>query len=332
MSDRDQLIHQLFTFDQQNFTKFALQVFNYQALNNPIYNQFLQLLKVDISTITTLNQIPFLPIQFFKSHKVCSGNFEPEVVFSSSGTTGAKTSQHYVNSSILYQKNATLGFETVYGPIEEYVIFALLPSYLERKGSSLVYMIDQFIKKSKHKESGFFLNNYSELSKTVLKAKKKNTPILLIGVSFALLDLAEQFPTDLSGVIIMETGGMKGRRKEMTREELHSSLKDAFNVDQIHSEYGMTELLSQAYSTEKGVFRPSPTMKLFSREITDPLTLREDSKTGVINIVDLANIDSCSFIATDDLGKVYEDGSFEILGRLDNSDIRGCNLLFDKNL
>ena len=318
----------------ENFHLLALAIFQYQAKHNSLYRQYLSLINVNPTTVTTLEAIPFLPISFFKTHDVRTIDSSPmtiasqrATIFSSSGTTGTTTSRHYVQDLAFYQSNTVLGFETFYGPIANYCILGLLPSYLERSGSSLVAMVDHFIQLSKHSKSGFFLYDHATLA-TVLKAcQEAKQPTLLIGVSFALLDFATAYAMDLSGITIMETGGMKGRRKEITRQELHAILKTAFHVDAIHSEYGMTELLSQGYSKGGGIFHPTPTMKVLTREITDPFSHQKNAKTGVLNIIDLANLDSCSFIATDDLGKVYADGSFEILGRLDSSDVRGCNLM-----
>jgi hypothetical protein len=305
----------------------ALEIFRYQARENVLYAQYLKLLGVDFQLVNKVDKIPFLPISFFKTHEVKTGNWTSATVFSSSGTTGQQSSQHAVKALDFYLENTKQGFEFFYGPISDYCILALLPAYLERKGSSLVAMADYFIRLSKYDQSGFFLNNLDAVAQKLSQCQKQNIPTLLLGVSFALWDLAEQYPMDLSNVIIMETGGMKGRRRELTREELHGILNKAFQTQHIHSEYGMTELLSQAYSKGNGLFYPCPTMKVLTREITDPFAIQQVGKTGVINIIDLANIDSVAFIATDDLGKVYQDGSFEILGRLDASDVRGCNLL-----
>lgn len=312
-----------------NFDEIALKLFQFQAVQNPIYKQFLQLLAIDVNTIKKVEEIPFMPISFFKSHDIKSGNWEKEVIFTSSGTTGMTTSKHPVKDLSWYTNNCRSNFAEVYGPPKDYCFLALLPAYLEREGSSLIYMVDDFIQQSKYSESGFFLNDIDELLEVLSVCIDKNIPTVLLGVSFALWDLAEQNPRDLKNVIIMETGGMKGRRKEITRNQLHQIFKKAFKVENIHSEYGMTELLSQAYSTGNGIFKPSNTMKVSTREINDPFAQGELTKTGLINIIDLANIDSCAFIATDDLGKVFSNGTFEITGRLDASDIRGCNLLID---
>jgi len=279
------------------------------------------------SEVNHLKDIPFLPIEFFKSKKVISGQNGSFSIFTSSGTTGQNTSKHFVSDIHLYQKSYLKGFQYFYGDISDYCILALLPSYLERKGSSLIYMVSDLIKKSKHPESGFYLNEIDLLLDKVKKLDVQGEKILLIGVSFALLDLVENHVMHLNNTILMETGGMKGRRKEMIREELHDTLKKGFGVDHIHSEYGMTELLSQAYSKGNGLFESPPWMKVLIRDTEDPLTFLSHGKTGGINVIDLANLNSCSFIATQDLGKKYDNGSFEILGRFDHSDIRGCNLM-----
>lgn len=324
---REELQKQISQVSALHFETLALRIFKYQALNNPLYRRFLELLKVRASSVQRIQQIPFLPIQLFKTHLIQTGTWKPERLFLSSGTTGTSSSRHAIRDLNWYYRNSLQGFKHFYGDVTNYCILALLPAYLERQGSSLVYMVRQLIERSGHPKSGFFLHNTAELADLLKNLRKGKTPALLIGVSFALLDFAEKYPMDLSNIILMETGGMKGRRKELTRGELHQLLKQAFNASAIHSEYGMTELLSQAYSKGEGRFHPSPSMNVFTREITDPLSPQDYGKTGGINIVDLANLDSCSFIATDDLGKVYSDNSFEILGRMDNSDIRGCNLL-----
>lgn len=326
-SQRKNIFQSLSSFTKEDFDALALEIFRFQAQYNEVYARFISLLKIDCETINAVEDIPFLPIQFFKNYSIKTGQWPTTTTFSSSGTTGDATSLHSVRDLDFYKKNTEIGFSTFYGPPSEYCILALLPSYLERTGSSLIYMADHFIQMSKHPKSGFFLNNTKELLRVLNDLKKEDTPALLLGVSFALLDLAEGHPVDLQDVIIMETGGMKGRRKELTRAELHTVLKNSFQVEYIHSEYGMTELFSQAYSKGNGIFYYPQTMKVLTREITDPLALQKDGKTGVLNIIDLANLDTISFIATDDLGRVNEDGSFEVMGRLDNSDIRGCNLL-----
>jgi len=302
----------------EEFEALTLQVFNFQFNNNNVYRSFCDLLNTHPSDVKAIKDIPFLPIQFFKSHTVVNTTDTTEKIFTSSGTTGSMASKHFVSDLSVYETSFNKGFDAFYGPIEDFVVLALLPSYLERDGSSLIYMADAMIKTSKHKESGFYLNNLSEL---------KNKKIILLGVSFALLDLIEMHQFQLKNTIIMETGGMKGRRKELIREELHSILKKGFGVNEIHSEYGMTELLSQAYSKGHGVFGCPPWMRILTREPEDALHIQQPGKTGGINVIDLANINSCSFIATQDLGRVHTDNTFEIIGRFDSSDIRGCNLM-----
>ncbi|WP_411767233.1 acyl transferase [Winogradskyella sp. A3E31] len=313
--------------DATEFKELALEVFKFQFENNSVYRSFCDLLYKHPSDIKKVEDIPFLPIQFFKSHKILSSKAPIESTFTSSGTTGGETSKHFVTDLNLYEKSFNYGFQHFYGDIEDYTVLALLPSYLERQGSSLIYMVDDLIKKSKKKESGFYLNNLSALYKKLLKLEAKQEKILLIGVSFALLDLIENYSFNLKHTIVMETGGMKGRRKELTREELHLKLREGFGINNIHSEYGMTELLSQGYSKGEGIFKCPPWMKILTRETEDPLAIQIGSKTGGINVVDLANINSCSFIATQDLGRVHPNGTFEVIGRFDHSDIRGCNLM-----
>lgn len=315
-----------------DFEKKAIEIFADQAQNNLVYQQYLKLLKVDPKKVRSISQIPFLPIGLFKSHRVINGSQRPKITFTSSGTTGSTTSQHHVIDPDFYLEVTRKGFNSFYGALENYCILALLPAYLERRGSSLVYMVDNFIRRSKYPESGFYLNNLDALSRQLRDNQANKIPTLLIGVSFALLDLAEQFPQDLSRIILMETGGMKGRRKEITRDELHHQLKKAFTVPNVHSEYGMTELLSQAYSKGGGWFKGSPTFRVLAREITDPFAYVPAGRTGLLNIVDLANVDSCSFLATDDLGQIRPDGSFKVIGRLDDSDIRGCNLMVNDGI
>ena len=312
---------------KKEFESIALKVFEFQYQNNSVYKTFCDYLKRDPNTVKEVSNIPFLPIQFFKSKKIIATNSTPEIIFKSSGTTGASVSRHFVTATSIYEKSYTKGFQYFYGLIEKYCILALLPSYLERKGSSLVYMVDDLIKKSNHPNSGFYLNNLEELALILKKLEASKVKTLLIGVSFALLDVIEQFKFNLNHTIIMETGGMKGRRKELIREELHASLKQGFGINHIHSEYGMTELLSQGYSKGNGIFECPPWMKVLTRNTENPLEIQTTGKTGGINVIDLANINSCSFIATQDLGKLYDNNSFEVLGRFDHSDIRGCNLM-----
>ncbi|NCP61310.1 MAG: acyl transferase [Flavobacteriales bacterium] len=312
---------------EQEFNTMALDIFNYQFKNNNVYRSFCDLLYKHPCDVKTIQDIPFLPIQFFKTHDILSSQNAIQTTFTSSGTTGSMTSKHLVTDLDIYKTSFTKGFETVYGAIEDYVILALLPSYLEREGSSLIYMVNAMIKQTKHPESGFYLNNISELKNTLIKLDSQGKKILLIGVSFALLDLIETYPFQLQNTIIMETGGMKGRRKELIREELHRTLKQGFGVETIHSEYGMTELLSQAYSKGNGIYNGPNWMRILTRDTEDALSIQAIGKTGGINVIDLANVNSCAFIATQDLGRVYNDGSFEVLGRFDYSDIRGCNLM-----
>ena len=313
--------------NENEFFNLTLQVFKFQFEYNPLYRSFCDLLYTTPSDVKDLKDIPFLPIGFFKSHKVLSSHCTEQIVFLSSGTTGQTTSKHFVSDLELYETSFFKGFQNFYGPVEDYVVLGLLPSYLEREGSSLVYMVDQLIKTSTHAESGFYLDDLDALAKTIISLENQQKKTILIGVSFALLNLIEKHLFQLKYTIVMETGGMKGKRKEMIRKELHHLLKKGFGVQDIHSEYGMTELLSQAYSTGQGVFKTPPWMKVLTRESNDELTIQKAGKSGGVNIIDLANLNSCSFIATQDLGKVYNDGSFEIIGRFDQSDIRGCNLM-----
>lgn len=312
---------------EKDFTEVALKVFKHQFENNKTYRSFCDLLYIHPADISKIEEIPFLPIQFFKTRKVLSSTAEIQEIFTSSGTTGSVTSQHFVTDIKLYQESYLKGFSLFYGDIKNYVVLALLPNYLERKGSSLVFMVNDLIRKTHNSESGFYLHNLDELAEKLIKLDKKGQKVLLIGVSFALLDLIEKHQFSLQNTIVMETGGMKGKRKELIRNELHSILKSGFGVSQIHSEYGMTELLSQSYSDENGIFKTPPWMKILIRDTEDALTILPNQKTGGINVIDLANYNSCSFIATQDLGKIYENGTFEIIGRFDNSDIRGCNLM-----
>ena len=311
---------------QHDFETQALKVFKFQFENNLVYRSFCDLLYRHPSDVKTIKEIPFLPIQFFKSHQVVSSLEEIQETFTSSGTTGAVTSKHHVTDLSIYQTSFTKGFEHFYGSIEDFTILALLPNYLEREGSSLVYMVNALIKQSSKPKSGFYLNNLEELHNTLKDLDLQGKKVLLIGVSFALLDLIEGFSFNLSNTIIMETGGMKGRRKELIREELHRILKTGFGVDTIHSEYGMTELLSQAYSKGNGSFACPNWMRVLTRDPEDALSV-SNKTSGGLNIIDLANLNSCSFIATQDLGRVHKDGTFEVIGRFDNSDIRGCNLM-----
>ena len=312
---------------QKQFEKIALKVFRFQYDNNLVYQEFCRFLNVDKGAVKSLKQIPFLPIQFFKSHNVVSSIAPVEETFTSSGTTGMITSKHLVTDVSVYEKSFQLAFSEFYGNIEDYVVLALLPSYLERSGSSLIYMVEHLIKSTNNDHSGFYLHNYDTLASKLIDLDNSGQNILLIGVTYALLDLIEKQNFQLKNTIIMETGGMKGKRKEIIREELHQILCNGFGVKSIHSEYGMTELLSQAYSFGEGIFECPSWMQILIRDTEDALTYLEDGRTGGVNVIDLANINSCSFIATQDLGKKYPNNSFEILGRFDNSDIRGCNLM-----
>ncbi len=321
---------------EPEFEKLALEIFRYQFQNNKVYQEYVKALGIDISKIKALSAIPFLPISFFKSHKVICGEVKKnKTIFQSSSTTSDIPSKHIVEDVEIYKTSFRKGFELFYGDINEYCLLALLPSYLERGNSSLVYMVNDLIKDSQNPDSGFYMDNYEELVAKLKENEVKGKKTLLIGVTYALLKLAEGYPMDLKNTIIMETGGMKGRREELTRTEVHKKLADSFQLmaDSIHSEYGMTELLSQAYSKGKGVFQCVPWMKVLVRDIYDPFSIVGSgqwsvvSQSGAINIVDLANINSCSFIATDDLGVLYQNGDFEVAGRLDSSDIRGCNIM-----
>ncbi|MGJ1362359.1 acyl transferase [Sphingobacterium spiritivorum] len=317
-------------FDIQSDKQFndnCLNIFRYQYDHCQPYKQYVDYLHIDTKNITHYTQIPFLPIELFKSQEIITSGSVPQVTFSSSGTTGMLTSKHLVADAKLYEQSFRKAFKQFYGDVRDIAVLALLPSYLERSGSSLIYMVDDLIKSSEQPESGYFLYNHADLFTALQKLKQKNTKTILFGVTYALLDFVETYEIDFPELIIMETGGMKGKRKEMIREEVHDLLREGFNVPAIHSEYGMTELLSQGYSYGKGIFQHPNWMKILIRDTNDPLTLTDNSRTGAINVIDLANIYSCSFIATQDLGKIYPDGSFEVLGRFDQSDIRGCNLL-----
>lgn len=325
---REQLFYKLgnLTQTEQSFELLALEIFRYQASYNPVYRRFLELLGRDSQAVNTLHGIPPMPISFFKNFEIKTGNWDAEIVFTSSGTTGQIPSRHFVRDSSVYLKNTLNGFKKFYGDPADWIFLALLPNYLERGGSSLVAMADYFIRLSKFPESGFFLNNYDQLNRTLNNLKGQKN-VLLLGVSFALLDFGEQYNLNLSNLLIMETGGMKGRRKELTREELHAELKKLYHTQQIHSEYGMTEMFSQGYSRGGTVFEPSPTLKMLTTEINDPFHPTLPGRSGVLTVMDLANIDTCSFIATEDVGRVFDDGSFSVLGRLDAAEMRGCNLM-----
>lgn len=330
--------HKIIQLQEKDFEATTLEIFRLQYGQNQVYRNYAEALHIKPSQVNKIAQIPFLPIRFFKTHRVQTTEFTPQAIFESSGTTGSVNSWHLIKDIVLYEESLQKGFELFYGPVKDYCILGLLPSYLERKNSSLVYMVNKLIQLSGHPENGFFLDEFEKLTSVLKELENKKQKTLLIGVTFALLDFAERFssgkyPDSLQHTIIMETGGMKGRRKEMIRQEVHAILKKTFSLTTIHAEYGMTELLSQAYSHGNGVFRCPPWMKVMIRDEEDPFELyATDSKntesiSGAINIIDLANVHSCSFIATDDAGKIYKDGSFEVLGRLDNSDLRGCSLM-----
>lgn len=312
---------------QKQFDKLALKAFRHQHEHNLVYRTFCDFLNVDVSSVKRIQDIPFLPIQFFKSHDVVASKSAIQKIFTSSATTSSITSKHFVTDISMYEQSYRQAFTQFYGNIENYTILALLPSYLDREGSSLIHMVSDLIELSNNEDSGFYLNNYPELIDKLVSLDASGQNIILIGVTYALLDLVELQDFDLQNTIIMETGGMKGRRKEMIREELHHILTEKFGVNSIHSEYGMTELLSQAYSLGDGTFQCPPWMQVFMRDTEDALRYVGTQKTGGINVIDLANINSCCFIATQDLGKIHPDGTFEVLGRFDNSDIRGCNLM-----
>ena len=309
------------------FKQHALELFKYQYENNTVYRSYCDLINNAYSEVSEVHQIPFLPIQFFKSHTVSCVSKAPDKIFLSSKTTGQIASRHFVNNLDIYHKSFEKGFNEFYGSIKDYAILALLPSYLERENSSLVYMANQLIEQSKHPLSGFYLDEWDQLINTLQTLEKEGQKTILLGVTFALLILIEKKKLNLNNTIIMETGGMKGMRKELVREALHSLFKKGFGVKNIHSEYGMTELMSQAYSKKNGLYNCPPWMKVLIRSTDDPFEIIQDEKTGAINIIDLANVESCAFIATQDLGKTHKDGSFEVIGRFDNSEIRGCNLI-----
>ena len=318
--------NKIFNVNAADFNDSALSLFEHQAEYNPVYSQFLHLLGINLSKVTKPASIPFLPVEFFKTKTVKTGQFTPEAVFYSSGTTSRSRAKHYIKELSLYEASAYHCFKQFYDDPRNMAILALLPSYLENPNASLIHMVDYFIRISRFQESGFFRDDTGHLVDTLQKLRAKQAPVLLIGVSYALLDLAEEHPMDLSDAVIMETGGMKGRRREMVREELHERLRSAFNVDRIHSEYGMTELMSQAYAKKDGLFQVPPWMKVLIRDPYDPFNV-DDAGKGAVNIIDLANRYSCAFIATQDLGEKFEDGTFRVLGRFDNSDLRGCNLM-----
>ncbi len=337
------VVKELFNIDSESkFNELCLEVFNYQARENSIYSKYISLIEVDPLQIKTIDQIPYLPIRFFKSKEVKSGNFKPEEIFTSSATTGMVPAKHYVKDLNIYRDSFTKAFNQFYGDVKKYTILALLPSYLERKGSSLVYMAEHLIKMSGKKESGFYLYNHDELHSALMQLKERNEPTLLLGVSFALLDFMQNYSVDFESLIVIETGGMKGRGEELSRDELHSRLSIGFGTKSVHSEYGMAELLSQAYSIKDGLFQSPPWMKIVIRDLNDPfsyvyhngdnlckggLQIDKPQMTGGVNIIDLANIYSCSFIETEDMGTLYSNGLFSINGRIKDSELRGCNML-----
>jgi len=323
----------IFMVQEQGFESLALEAFNFQYKHNEVYQRFCNSLHIIPTSVKKLEQIPFLPIQFFKTKEIVTTDFAPAYIFESSGTTGQVNSQHRVKKLYLYEQSFQQTFQLFYGDIKNYCVIGLLPSYLQKGSASLVYMVDDFIKQSNYQQSGFYLDEYARLHETILQNEAASIPTLLIGVTYALLDFAEKYPTPLQHTVIMETGGMKGRRQELTRQEVHAQLQQHFALKQIHSEYGMTELLSQAYSRGEGLFYTAPWMKVLLRAADDPFdivcpqAMNIASATGAINVIDLANLYSCAFLATDDVGRLYNNGSFEVLGRLDNSDMRGCGLM-----
>lgn len=329
--EKGHFIEDLTVFDKSLFLEKTLSLFRYQARENILYRSYLAQLSVNPDSVSTFNQIPFLPISFFKTHPIKTGTFEPEIIFESSGTTSSLNSKHFVKDMEAYLQNAEENFCEFHGRIEDYCILALLPSYLERNNSSLVCMAKHFIKKTGHPQSGFFLNDFKSLHQTLVELEELGQPTILMGVTFALLDFSNAYPMKLKHTMVMETGGMKGRKKEMTRPELHEMLTKGFGVEKIYAEYGMTELLSQAYSDGKGIFQPPSTMMLMLRSLDDPFEIWGNDEgieqAGIINVIDLANIDSIAFIATDDLGRFVEKTGFEVIGRIDSSDIRGCSLM-----
>jgi phenylacetate-coenzyme A ligase PaaK-like adenylate-forming protein len=328
MPETNEIEKRIFSIaNTHSFNELAVDIFYFQYSNNQVYRRFVDLLGVDPSSIRNYSEIPFIPIEFFKDQKVVSGEFEPETTFISSGTTGQSSSRHHIKSLNLYEQSFVTNFKQQFGAPEDYILLALLPSYLEREGSSLVYMVEKLIELTNNPLSDFYLHDYEQLAAVLSDLKQSSKKALLIGVTYALLDLAEAYPMHFPELIVMETGGMKGRRKELLRTEMHDILKKAFGVENIRSEYGMTELLSQAYSHKNGIFESPTWMKVLIRDMNDPLTMLEDGQTGGMNIIDLANLYSCSFIATKDLGKKIDDTKFEMLGRYDNSDVRGCNLM-----
>lgn len=323
----------IFSVEEPGFQALALEIFHFQYQHNKIYRAYVEALKTDLHTVNSIEKIPFLPISFFKTHEIKTGNFRSEAIFESSATTGSVRSLHHVKDKGLYRKSFLNTFEKNYDKVSDSCIVGLLPSYLERDSASLVFMVNELIKLSGHPQSGFYLNDFENLKKVLVEMEIKKQKTILLGVTFGLLDFAERFQFPLFHTTVIETGGMKGKREEMTRTEVHEILKKAFSKTEIHSEYGMTELLSQAYSKGEGLFENPLWMKVLVRDDEDPMLVSlprfqtVEAMSGAINIIDLANIYSCSFIATDDVGKIYPDGSFEVLGRMDGSDLRGCSLM-----
>lgn len=317
----------IFSLQESGLEPAALELFRYQYRENDLYRAYTDALHISPVSVKSILEIPYLPIQFFKSHTVVCGTFEPELVFESSGTTQTVNSRHLVKESAIYTQSFMTAFEQFYGPVSDYVVLGLLPSYLERQHSSLVRMVQEMVERSGHKESGFYLYEHDKLFHHLQALEARGQKVLLIGVTFGLLDFAEQYTLQLKHTIVMETGGMKGRREEWTRQEVHHFLKERLGASAIHAEYGMTELLSQAYSKGDGMFETPPWMKVLLRDENDPFQLTAGKGAGVMNVIDLANIYSCAFIATEDIGRMHADGRFEVLGRLDNSALRGCSLM-----
>ncbi|NLR79747.1 acyl transferase [Chitinophaga eiseniae] len=317
----------IFSLQDNGLEAAALELFRYQYRENDLYRAYTDALRIAPASVKSILEIPYLPIQFFKSHTVVSGTFEPELLFESSGTTQTINSRHLVKESAIYTRSFMTAFEQFYGPVDDYVILGLLPSYLERQHSSLVRMVQEMVTRSDHPESGFYLYEHDKLYHQLRALEARGQRVLLIGVTFGLLDFAEQYTLDLRHTIVMETGGMKGRREEWTRQEVHAFLQERLGASVIHAEYGMTELLSQAYSKGNGLFATPPWMKILLRDENDPFQLSTGKGAGVINVIDLANIHSCAFIATEDIGRIHANGLFEVLGRLDNSALRGCSLM-----
>ncbi|MBO3698496.1 acyl transferase [Roseivirga sp. E12] len=327
MPDINSLSQRIISVNSLTFDDLALEIFRFQFRHNPIYRSYVQALGKQEHDVTNIYDIPFLPIEFFKTKNVKTGEWNTDCVFESSGTTQSQTSKHYVFDESFYLQNCLRGFETVYGSVKDHTILALLPSYLERSNSGLISMVNYFICESDNDNSGFFLNEWESLNNTLISLRDQEKKTLLIGVTFGLLDFAERFQMEYPALTVMETGGMKGRREEMIRDDVHSVLKSAFGVEKVHSEYGMTELFSQAYSHGEGIFSPSRTMKVISRDLNDPLAYPFKGRNGGLNIIDLANFMTCSFIETKDMGEVFENGNFEVRGRIDNAELRGCNLM-----